>query len=197
MILYIILGWNYKTAKRLFMAGGVHRRLIRPQVLPNFVVDWRFGARSVVVVVEWVNAVLKGEKCITAAAKNSQLSHFSSLLFSFSQHFERSFLRKLESIHPYINICSFVKEEEVQHKENIIGFLDTLSIALYREINKYFLLIDTIFYFFFKHICKKRMHKIFGHRMKYNSSTTCSYRSALVNTKHEKRKRVLLSQPFL
>ena len=62
-----------------------------------------FRCPGTVVVVEWVNAVLKGEKCITAA-KNSQLSHFSSLLFSFSQHFERSFLRKLESIHPYINM---------------------------------------------------------------------------------------------
>ena len=76
-----------------------------------------FRCPGTVVVVEWVNAVLKGEKCITAAAKNSQLSHFSSLLFSFSQHFERSFLRKLESIHPYINML-FCKE--LQHKE-IIG----------------------------------------------------------------------------
>ena len=112
-----ILGIKYKTTKRIFMACSRligHLKFCYPTLLLTDVS---------VVAVEWVNAVLKGEKCITAAPKNSQLSHFSSLLFSFSQHFERSFLRKLESIHPYINML-FCKE--LQHKE-IIGLLYTFN----------------------------------------------------------------------
>jgi len=82
-------------------------------------------------------------------------------------------------------------------KKTLLGSY-TLSIALYTLLSgnySYSFLIDTIFYF--KHICKKLMHKIFGHRMKYNSSTTCSYRSALVNTKHGKKEKSIVITAIL
>ena len=120
MILHI-LGRKYKTAKDyLWLVECIEDLYLKFH--PKLCCWLTFRCPGTVVVVEWVNAVLKGEKCITAA-KNSQLSHFSSLLFSFSQHFERSFLRKLESIHPYINML-FCKE--LQHKE-IIGLLYTFN----------------------------------------------------------------------